>query len=132
MADVLAATRAPRRSTHGPIVAALNHVLFRTEKRANVPMRKLHDSIRSHFEEIVGLGEHRPPTGRIEALNTSWESLVRRARGYRDHEYLFRKLRFITALLLTNDEVERSFVAYLVEDCIDAIECSLRTEISLG
>ena len=42
------------------------------------------------------------------------------------------KLRFITALLLTNDEVERSFVAYLVEDCIDAIECSLRTEISLG
>ncbi len=102
------ALRAPDRAS---IVAALNHVLFRTEKRANVPMRKLHDSIRSHFEEIVGLGEHRPPTGRIEALNTSWESLVRRARGYRDHEYLFRKLRFITANPVRTEDGTRRFLA---------------------
>jgi transposase len=102
------ALRAPDRAS---IVAALNHVLFRTEKRANVPMRKLHDSIRSHFEEIVGLGEHRPPTGRIEALNTSWESLVRRARGYRDHDYLFRKLRFITANPVRTEDGTRRFLA---------------------
>ena len=93
------------------MITALDHVLYRTEKRANVPMRKLHDSLRTHFREIVALGEHRPPTGRIEALNTTWESLVRRARGYRDHEYLFRKLRFITANPVRTDDGTRRFLA---------------------
>lgn len=78
------------------IAAALHHVLLRTEKRANVPMRKLHDSIEAHFAEIIALGRHHPPTGRIEALNNNWEALVRRGRGYRDHAYLLAKLRFMT------------------------------------
>jgi hypothetical protein len=60
-------------------------------------MRKLHESLKSHFDEIVALGEHHPPTGRIEALNNNWETLVRRGRGYRNHAYLLAKLRFITA-----------------------------------
>jgi transposase len=71
-------------------------IIYRTEKRANVPMRKLHDSLLQHFDQIVALGEHHPPTGRIEALNNNWETLVRRGRGYRDHHYLLRKLRFLT------------------------------------
>jgi hypothetical protein len=29
-----------------------------------------------HREEIFALGEHHPPTGRIEALNNNWETLV--------------------------------------------------------
>ncbi len=75
----------------------LKHILRRTQQRRNVPLRKLHDSIIEHWNEIVALGEHRPPTGRVEALNNNWETLVRRARGYRDYAYLLLKLRFMTA-----------------------------------
>ena len=60
-------------------------------------MRKLHDSLVEHMDGILALAKHRPPTGRIEALNNNWETLVRRGRGYRDHQYLLRKLRFLTA-----------------------------------
>ena len=76
---------------------AIWSVLCRTARRDNVPMRKLHDSLVEHMEGILALAEHRPPTGRIEALNNNWETLVRRGRGYRDHQYLLRKLRFLTA-----------------------------------
>ena len=86
--------RAPDKAA---MITGLQRVLRRTERRANVPMRKLHDSIERHWNEIVALGEFRPPVGRIEALNNNWETLVRRARGYRDHEYLLLKLRFVTA-----------------------------------
>lgn len=75
----------------------LRYVLRRTQNKKNVPMRKLHESLKEHWNEIVALGEHRPPAGRIEALNNNWETLVRQGRGYRDHEYLLRKLRFRTA-----------------------------------
>jgi len=88
------ALKAPDQSTMSD---GLWHVLYRTEKRANVPMRKLHDSLKRHFKAIVALGKYHPPTGRIEALNNNWETLVRRGRGYRNHQYLLRKLRFITA-----------------------------------
>ena len=43
-------------------------------------MRKLHESLKDHLAEIVALGELRPPTGRIEALNNNWETLVRTRR----------------------------------------------------
>jgi transposase len=72
----------------------LNHVLTRTAKRSNVTMRKLHDSLSDHYLEIVALGEYHPPTGRIEALNNNWETLVRQARGYRNLNDLLLKLRF--------------------------------------
>ena len=72
----------------------LQHVLYRTEKRTNVPMRKLHDSLQNHLDSIVALGKHHPPTGRIEALNNNWETLVRQGRGYRDLDFLLLKLRF--------------------------------------
>ncbi|MFO0713960.1 MAG: transposase [Sandaracinus sp.] len=59
----------PRGAPRAPPRAAprdgLHHVLYRTEKRANVPMRKLHDSLQEHFEEIAVIGSHRPPTGRL-------------------------------------------------------------------
>ena len=38
-------------------------------------------------------------TGRIEALNNNWETLVRRGRGYRDLNGMFRKLRFMTVTI---------------------------------
>jgi hypothetical protein len=91
--EIRQALKAPNEDA---IAEALHHVLLCTEKRANVPMRKLHDSIEAHFGEIVALGRHHPPTGRIEALNNDWEALVRRGRGYRDHAYSLAKLRFMT------------------------------------
>lgn len=100
--------RAPDRAS---ITAGLMRILRRTERRDNAPMRKLHDSLERHWNEIVALAEHRPPTGRIEALNNNWETLVRRGRGYRDHEYLFRKLRFMTANPVRTDDGVRRFLA---------------------
>jgi transposase len=76
---------------------ALWPVLRRLARRSNVPMRKLRDSLVAHRDGIIALARFRPPTGRIEALNGNWETMVRRGRGYRDHAYLLRKLRFITA-----------------------------------
>jgi transposase len=87
------------------------HVLYRTEKRANVPMRKLHESLKRHLSAIVALGRYHPPTGRIEALNGNWETLVRRGRGYRNHHYLLRKLRFITANPVRNRQGILRFLA---------------------
>lgn len=81
----------------------LARVLRRTQSHSVEPLRRLHDSIRRHYDRIVALGEHRPAAGRIEALNNNWEILVRRARGYRDHEYLLLKLRFATANPIRNE-----------------------------
>ena len=104
-----------RQVLHAPdgaaMTAGLSRILRRTERRDNVPMRKLHDSLDSHFREIVALGEHHPPTGRVEALNNNWETLVRRARGYRDLDYLLRKLRFMTANPVRRQDGVRRFIA---------------------
>jgi len=89
--DVL---RAPDEIT---MFKGLMNVLRRTERRDNEPMRKLHESIDRHFTEILALGKHRPPTGRVEALNNNWETQVRLGRGYRDLDHLLLKLRFAIA-----------------------------------
>jgi transposase len=90
----------------------LFRILRRTERRDNVPMRKLHVSLKNHFDEIVALGELRPPTGRLEALNNNWETLVRRGRGYRNHRYLFMKLRFLCANPVRNSDGIKRFLAF--------------------
>ena len=96
---------------HDSMSAAFMHVLRRTEKRNNVPMRKLHDSLVEHMPEILAFGEHHPPTGRIEALNNNWEALVRRGRGYRNHDYLLRKLRFMIANPIRTADGTKRFLA---------------------
>lgn len=90
---------------------AMWRVLRRIARRDNRPMRKLHDSLLAHMDGILALAEHRPPTGRIEALNGNWETLVRRGRGYRDHQYLLRKLRFLTANPVRNRDGILRFLA---------------------
>jgi transposase len=93
------------------ITTGLYRILRRTERRDNIPMRKLHDSLATHWTEIVALGEHHPPTGRIEALNNNWETLVRRGRGYRNHPYLLLKLRFMVANPIRSNNGVRRFIA---------------------
>jgi transposase len=100
--DVL---HAPDRSS---MEQGLKRILRRTQARTCKPLRDLHDSLLGHWNHIVALGEHHPATGRTEALNNNWETLVRRARGYRDHAYLLLKLRFMTANpIRTQDGVAR-------------------------
>lgn len=89
----------------------LRYILRRTARRDNVPMRKLHDSLLHHFDAIAALGEHRPPTGRIEALNNNWETLVRRGRGYRDLTRMLRRLRFMVVNPLSTGDGLRRFLA---------------------
>ncbi len=86
-------------------------ILRRTQRKSNVPLRKWNDSMRNHLPEILALGKYRPPVGRIEALNNNWETLVRIARGYRDHQYLLRKLRFLTVNPIQTKEGVRDFLA---------------------
>ncbi|MFO0712126.1 MAG: transposase [Sandaracinus sp.] len=51
-------------------------------------------------------------TGRLEALNTNWEALVRQARSYRDpREYLRRKLRFMIANPVRTVDGTKRFLA---------------------
>ncbi len=106
--ELRSALRAPNELA---MADGLWHVLCRTRRRDNVPMRKLHDSLCEHMLGILALGAHRPPTGRIEALNNNWETLVRRGRGYRDHQYLLAKLRFLTANPVRNANGVKRFIA---------------------
>jgi transposase len=89
----------------------LKRILRRTARRDIPALRRLHDTLHERWNEIVALAEHRPPVGRIEALNNNWETLVRRARGYRDHNYLLRKLRFMTANPIRTGDGIRRFLA---------------------
>jgi transposase len=104
-----------REVLHAPNRAAmevgLQRILRRTARRDIVAMRRLHDTLNERWNEIVALAEHRPAVGRVEALNNNWETLVRRARGYRNHDYLLRKLRFMTANPIRNDDGVRRFLA---------------------
>jgi transposase len=89
-----AALHAPDRDAMG---LAFTRLLLRTQRRHPQALRRLHDSLQRHWPELLGLADHRPATGRVEALNNNWETLVRRARGYRDLDYLLHKLRFAVA-----------------------------------
>jgi transposase len=89
----------------------LDRILRRTQRRSHAPIRKLHDTLNERYNEILALAEHRPAVGRIEALNNNWETLVRRARGYRNHNYLLRKLRFMTANPIRSLEGLARFIA---------------------
>jgi transposase len=104
-----------REVLHAPNRAAieigLQRILRRTARRDVVALRRLHDTLNERWNEIVALAEHRPPVGRLEALNNNWETLVRRARGYRDHNYLLRKLRFMTANPIRAVDGIRRFLA---------------------
>jgi transposase len=84
-------------STRASMTIGLDRVLRRTQRKDCRSLRRLHESLRAHREEILAFGQYHPHTGRIEALNNNWETLVRRSRGHRDLDYLLTKLRFMVA-----------------------------------
>lgn len=87
------ALHAPDRHSMG---LAFTRIFLRTQRRRFRAVRAFHDSLMAHAPNLYALTDHRPATGRVEALNNNWETLVRRARGYRDLPYLLLKLRFAT------------------------------------
>jgi transposase len=101
--------------THAPDGASMDiglaRILRRTQLRRHKDLRKLHDSLLDHREGIFALGEHRPPAGRIEALNNNWETLVRRGRGYRNYAHFLLKLRFMTANPIRTKDGTQRFLA---------------------
>jgi transposase len=106
--EVRAALHAPDRLA---MEVALDHVLRRTQRREPKALRSLHDSLQRHRPELLGLADHHPATGRVEALNTNWEALVRRGRGYARLEVLLLKLRFMVANPIRSDNGIRRFIA---------------------
>jgi transposase len=101
-------TSAPDRAA---MEKGLDRILRRTRHHEPRALRRLHDTLNERYNEIVALAEHRPATGRIESLNNNWETLVRRARGYRNHNYLLRKLRFMVANPIRSNDGIRRFLA---------------------
>ncbi len=59
--------------------------------------KKLARTLYDHLEGILAYCRHKVPFGVVEAINGNLRSLIRRARGYRDHEYLVLKAQKSTA-----------------------------------
>jgi transposase len=59
--------------------------------------QKLALTLLSHVDGILAYCRHRVPFGVVEAINGNLRSLIRRGRGYRDHEYLILKAQRSTA-----------------------------------
>ena len=60
--------------------------------------RKLSATLERHLEGILSYCHHKIPFGVIEAINGNIRAMIRRGRGYRDHEYLILKVQKNTAL----------------------------------
>ena len=58
-------------------------------RRQRLPAcKKLARTLNDHLEGILGYCRHKVPFGVVEAINANLRALIRRGRGYRDHEYL--------------------------------------------
>ena len=95
----------------GQMRLGLAHILRRTQRKNCPALRGLHDSLQRHTPQLLALAVHRPATGRVEALNNNWETLVRRGRGYRDLDMMLRRLRFMIANPIRNRDGIRRFLA---------------------
>jgi len=61
--------------------------------------KKLVNTLVDHIDGILAYCRHKVPFGVVEAINGNLRALIRRARGYRDHEYLILKAQKSTAQL---------------------------------
>ncbi len=59
--------------------------------------KKLARTLYDHLEGILAYCRHKVPFGVVEAINANLRALIRRGRGYRDHEYLILKAQKGTA-----------------------------------
>lgn len=61
--------------------------------------KKLATTLNRHLEGILNYCRHKVPFGVVEAINANLRAIIRRGRGYRDHEYLILKVQKSTAQL---------------------------------
>jgi transposase len=59
--------------------------------------RKLGELLTRHVEGILNYCHEPVPFGKVEAINGNIRAMLRRGRGYRDHEYLLLKVQRATA-----------------------------------
>lgn len=59
--------------------------------------QKLARTLSAHLDGIVAYCHHKVPFGVVEAINGNLRALIRRGRGYRDHDYLILKAQKSTA-----------------------------------
>jgi transposase len=59
--------------------------------------KKLAATLERHLEGILSYCHHKIPFGVVEAINANIRSMIRRGRGYRDHDYLILKVQKSTA-----------------------------------
>ncbi len=59
--------------------------------------KKLAAMLKRHLEGILSYCRHKLPFGVVEAINANIRAVIRRGRGYRDHEYLILKVQKSTA-----------------------------------
>jgi transposase len=63
--------------------------------------KKLAAMLLEHLDGLVAYCQHRVPFGVVEAINGNLRALIRRGRGYQDHEYLILKAQRSTARMRT-------------------------------
>lgn len=59
--------------------------------------KKLAASLDRHLDGILNYCRHKVPFGVVEAINANIRAMIRRGRGYRDHDYLILKVQKSTA-----------------------------------
>jgi Transposase len=59
--------------------------------------QKLALTLLEHLEGLLAYCKHKVPFGVVETINGNLRNLIRRARGYQDHEYLILKAQRSTA-----------------------------------
>ena len=59
--------------------------------------KKLAGTLKRHLKGILNYCRHKIPFGVVEAINGNIRSVIRRGRGYRDHEYMILKVQKSTA-----------------------------------
>ena len=59
--------------------------------------RQLLGTLQRHLDGILAYCHHKVPFGVVEAINGNIRAMIRRGRGYRDHEYLILKVQKTTA-----------------------------------
>jgi transposase len=67
-------------------------------RAARLPaFQKLGRLLTRHLEGILNYCHEKVPFGTVEAINGNIRAMLRRGRGYRDHEYLLLKVQRATA-----------------------------------
>ena len=61
------------------------------------PPGQLVGALTRHLDGILSYCRHKVPFGVVEAINGNIRAIIRRGRGYRDHQYLILKVQKSTA-----------------------------------